>query len=101
MARDIGEAANFATYFTGSPAANSTPHLYISGLATWPHDTSLSQNWKNQFTRIPVFTYAQGSIDLPLMTVSAGAKITDVAFSSDDTKIVTCSTDSYVRVWDA
>jgi len=34
LAHNIGEAANFATYFTGSPAAESTPHLYISALAT-------------------------------------------------------------------
>jgi len=43
LARDIGEVANFATYFTGSPAAESTPHLYISALATWPQDTALSE----------------------------------------------------------
>jgi hypothetical protein len=79
LARDIGEAANFATYFTGSPAAESTPHLYISALATWLQDTSLSRNWKNQFTRIPVFTHTKGSIDLPLMTVSAGAEMSGLS----------------------
>ena len=39
LACDIGEVANFATYFAGSPAAESTPHLYISALATWSQDT--------------------------------------------------------------
>ena len=42
LAHNICEAANFATYFAGSPAAESTPHLYISALATWSQDTSLS-----------------------------------------------------------
>jgi WD40 repeat protein len=101
LARDIGEAANFATYFTGSPAAESTPHLYISALATWLQDTSLSRNWKNQFTRIPVFTHTKGSIDLPLMTVSAGGNVWAVACSSDGTRIVSGSGDNSVRVWDA
>ena len=101
LAHNIGEAANFATYFIGSPAAESTPHLYISALATWSQDTSLSRSWKNQFTHIPVFTYSQGgSIDLPLMTISAGGKIKDVAFSSDSTQIVSGS-DCSVHVWDA
>ena len=101
LARGIGEAANFATYFTGSPAAESTPHLYISALATWSQDTSFSQNWKNQFTRIPVFTHTKGRIGLPLMTVSAGSGIRAVAFSSDGMRIVSGSSDNSVRVWDA
>ena len=101
LARDVGEAANFATYFTGSPAAESTPHLYISALATWSQGTILSRNWKKQFTRIPVFTHSKGSTDLPLMTVSAGGRIMAVGFSSDGTRIVSGSDDNSVRVWDA
>jgi WD40 repeat protein len=100
LAHDIGEAANFATYFTGSPAAESTPHLYISALATWPLDTSLSQKWKRQFTGIPVFTYSLGSIDLPLITISTGQSNTSVAFSSDSTQIVSGSYNS-MWVWDS
>ena len=72
LVHDIGEAANFATYFTGSPAAELTLHLYISALATWLRETSPSQNWKNWSTCIPVFTHVKGSIDMPLMTISAG-----------------------------
>ena len=101
MAYDIGVAANFATYFTGSPAAESTPHLYISALATWSQDTSLSRNWKNQFTHIPVFTHVQSNIGLPLMKVSTGEAITDVAFSNDGTKIVSGGESYSVQVWDA
>ena len=104
LARDISEAANFATYFTGSPAAESTPHLYISALATWSQDTRLTRSWKNQFTRIPVFMYARGSIDLPLMTVSAGGTLINVAFSSDGMQIVSRSygdDGNSVQVWDA
>ena len=99
LAHNIGEAANFSTYFTSSPAAKSTPHLYISALATWPKDTSLSQNWKNQFTHIPVFMHDQ-SFNLPLMTVSAGC-VMNVTFSSDGMQIMSGLDDGSVRVWDA
>jgi len=57
LARDIQEAANFATYFTGSPAARSTPHLYISSLATWSQHTELCHNWKMlKYTRMNLFS---------------------------------------------
>ena len=98
LAWDIYEAANFATYFTESPAAESTPHLYISALAIWQQDsedTRLFQNWKNQFTGIPAFKYTEGSI----MSLAKGS-ITDVAFSSDGTQIVTGLDDGSVWVWD-
>jgi len=101
LAREVGEAANFATYFTGSPAAESTPHLYISALATWSQDTSLCRNWKKQFSRIPVFAHTKGSVDLPLMTIPAKGQILAVAFSRDGTRIVSGSYDNSVRVWDA
>ena len=100
LARDIGEAANFATYFTGCPAAESTPHLYISALATWSHDTSLSRNWTTQFTRIPVFTDHSGNIYLPLMTLPTGESVRSVALSSNGTRIVSGSNGNSVRVWD-
>ena len=100
LERDIGEAANFATYFTGSPAAESTPHLYISALATWRQNTTLSQNWKSQFTCIPVFTYSQSN-NLPLLTVTSGSSFTSVMFSSDGKQIVSGSYDGSVQVWDA
>src|SRR5258707_8222623 len=81
LARDIGEAANFTTYFTGSLAAESTPHLYISSLATWTQDTQLYRNWKKQFSRIPIFTHSKGRIDMPLMTIMVGEGTNAVALS--------------------
>src|SRR5258708_454125 len=101
LARDIQEAANFATYFTGSPATKSTPQLYISALATWSQHTELCRNWKNQFSRIPVFTHTKGRIDLPLMTIMVGSGTTAVAISEDGMQIVSGSTDRTVQVWDA
>ena len=101
LARDIQEAANFATYFTGSPAAESTPHLNISALATWLQRTELSCNWKSQFSRIPVFTHTRGRIDVPLMTIMVGDRPRAVAISRDGMRIVSGSDDDTVRIWDA
>src|SRR5258708_18857630 len=101
LARDIQEAANFATYFTGSPATKSTPQLYISALATWSQRTELCCNWKNQFSRIPVFTHSKGRIDLPLMTIMVGHGTGVVAISRDGLQIVSGSHGNTVRVWDA
>src|SRR5258707_540179 len=101
LARDIHEAVNFATYFTGSPAAQSTPQLYISALATWSQHTELCRNWKKQFSRIPVFTHTKGRIDLPLMKIMVGCGTRAVAFSRDGMRIVSGSDDNTMRVWDA
>jgi WD40 repeat protein len=100
LAFKITEAANFAIYFTGSPAALSTPHLYISSLATWFADSTLSQQWKNQFPHIPSFTYLK-AWDIPLMVINTGSVLTAVAISSDGTHIVSGSEDRSVQVWDA
>ncbi|KAF8153168.1 hypothetical protein B0H34DRAFT_94878 [Crassisporium funariophilum] len=101
LARNIGEAANFATYFIGSPAAKSTPHLYISMLATWSQDTTLCRKWKQHFSRVPVFTHTAGDIDLPLVTIMAGEQVSAVGFSSHGSQIVSGSNDGTMRVWDA
>ena len=77
--------------------SSSKLHLYISALARLSQDTILSQNWKNQFTHIPVFTHTKASIDLPLM-ISAQGRITAVMFSIKGTQIVSGSHNS-VQVW--
>src|SRR5258707_608941 len=96
---EVAEAGNFATYFCGSPASQSTPHLYISSLATWSRDSNLSRMWKKQFSHIPALQ-TSGDGSLPLLTIWDG-HFSSVAFSSDDTRIVSGSDDNYVQVWDA
>ena len=98
--QEFAEAASFALYFSGSEAALSTPHLYISALATWPRDLGPCQGWKRHFPGIPGFTNASLG-DRPLITFGAESSVTAVAFSSDDSRIVSGSADKSVRVWDA
>ena len=100
LAANIAEAANFATYFTANPPASSTPHLYISALATWSTGSTISQKWREKFPHIPSFTHKKAS-DIPLMVIQTDAAFTSVAFSTDGTHIVSGSKDKSVRVWDA
>ena len=100
LTANITEAANFAIYFTRSPAALSTPHLYISSLATWVTDSTLSQLWKNQFPHIPAFSHLKAR-DVPLMVINTASTVEAVAISSDGTCIVSGSKNNCVQVWDA
>jgi WD40 repeat protein len=78
----------------------STPHLYISALATWSTGSALSQQWKKQFLGLPSFIHRRAS-DVPLTIISAGATIYSTALSPDGTCIISGSGDNSVRVWDA
>ena len=100
LAANIAEAANFSTYFTAYPPASSTPHLYVSALATWSTGTTLSQRWREQFPHIPSFTHRKVS-DVPLIVIQTGSGNMSVASSADGTRIISSSRDKSVRVWDA
>src|SRR5260221_674843 len=100
LAGEVAEASNFATYFGGSPASQSTPHLYISSLATWSRDSHLSRMWKKQFSHLPAFEQIGGEGSLPLLTIQ-DKQFYSVAFSSDGTRIVSASNNWSVQVWDA
>ncbi|KAF8155552.1 mycorrhiza-induced NACHT/WD-repeat protein [Crassisporium funariophilum] len=97
LPNNLAEAANFATYFATNLPALSTPHLYISALATWSTGSAISQQWKETFPDVPTFIHRQA--DVPLMTIPTG---TFAAFSPDGTCIVsgTGRKDYSVRVWD-
>jgi len=88
LSKDLQEAANFAMHFSGCPASDSTPHLYISSLATWQSTSTLSKSWKDEFPGIPTHTNPEGIVDFPLMTNRLGYLINSVAFSIDGTQVV-------------
>ena len=103
LTRGITETSDFVTYFTASPAAESTPHLYISSLMTWSRDSVIFQIWRNQFSRAPAITYANigDTVTVPLINIDTTLKVMAVAFSRDSSSIVSGSYEGLVRVWDA
>lgn len=103
LTRDLLECANFAMYFAGSPAAKSTPHLYISSLATWKKESSLAKGWQRQFLRIPGFNHAFVNRHLPLSTTkltNLKGAVSAIAVSDDNSQIVAGLNNGYVGIWD-
>ncbi|KAF9470943.1 hypothetical protein BDN70DRAFT_888602 [Pholiota conissans] len=99
LGEDLSEAASFALHFSGSGAALSTPHLYISALATWRPNSGFSWGWRNHFTGIPKFVHSFGG--RTLMTIAVQSQVHAIACSSDNKHIVSGLGDETVRVWDA
>ncbi|KDR79298.1 hypothetical protein GALMADRAFT_1363458 [Galerina marginata CBS 339.88] len=99
LVKNLAEAGSFALYFSGSSVCLSTPHLYISTLATWPRKLNPSLGWKSHFPRIPKFVNALIGGTL-LSTFNAGSEVNAVAFSGDGSHIVSGSKDKSVQVWD-
>ncbi|KAG6834273.1 hypothetical protein H0H93_010738, partial [Arthromyces matolae] len=100
LANHFAEAARFALYFSGSAASLSTPHLYISALATWPSNQEPCRTWRSHFPRIPAFENVAGN-EMSLMTIQTKSGVTSVAFSSDGSHIISGSDDHSVQVWNA
>ncbi|KAF9471319.1 hypothetical protein BDN70DRAFT_977049 [Pholiota conissans] len=99
LEEEFAEAASFALYFSGSAASLSTPHLYISSLATWRTTSGLSQGWKTRFPGIPRFVQSAGGA--ALMTITTASPVYTIALSSDGKYLVSGLEDGTVRVWDA
>ncbi|PPR04700.1 hypothetical protein CVT26_015025 [Gymnopilus dilepis] len=99
LAKNLAEAASFALYFSGSRASASTPHLYISALATWHGKADVCQAWKSHFPRLPAFVNA--GTGGTLMAINVGSGVNAVAFSPDSGCIVSGSDDGLIQIWDA
>ena len=94
----LTEAANFSVYFTGNSTIQSTPHLYISSLATWGSESKLSRGWKKYFPGI-LSVKRTGNLSgsaLLMMLNGHTDYVESVAFSSDGTRIVSGSRDKLV-----
>jgi WD40 repeat protein len=87
----------------GGIVLHSTPHLYVSALPFLPANSPLSRHFSARFPN--TLNVASGrDINWPaVQTVLRGHtdSITSVSFSPDNSRIVTCSWDETVRLWDA
>ena len=92
----LADAMGFSTFFAGSPASNSTPHLYISALSMWNQDSPIWRNWRGRFGFIPSILLPRSNITIPLLTIPMDGPVHCMALSSDGNQIVS----GYYKVWD-
>ncbi|KAF8130023.1 hypothetical protein K438DRAFT_2135743, partial [Mycena galopus ATCC 62051] len=93
--------------FINGKASLSTPHLYISSLATELGMSSRGGSctliaWQKCFPAVPVFECRGFTAQGALVNMQGdGKSVFSVAFAPDGTHIVSGSEDNTVRIWDA
>ncbi|CAE6483314.1 unnamed protein product [Rhizoctonia solani] len=99
----VEDSYNFVTAFAGSPASQSTPHIYISVLPFCPRSSSV---YKNYWKRTQGLLELKGSLmerreAASLATWNIGSRIYSVAYSPDGTRVAVGCDDHSVRILNA
>ncbi|KIK53596.1 hypothetical protein GYMLUDRAFT_178718 [Collybiopsis luxurians FD-317 M1] len=88
--------------FTQTTASLSTPHLYLSTLATEFATTPSATQWKNNFRNVPnVLCTGVSNHGGEILQMQYEGLVRTVAFSPDGLKLVSGSYDYSVHIWDA
>ncbi|KIK53567.1 hypothetical protein GYMLUDRAFT_1025348 [Collybiopsis luxurians FD-317 M1] len=94
--------ARLAKSFTQTTASLSTPHLYLSSLATEFTTTPSATQWKNNFRNVPkVLCTGVSNHGGEILQIQHGGRVNTVAFSPNGLKLVSGSDDRTVCIWDA
>ncbi|KAH7326799.1 hypothetical protein B0J17DRAFT_620448 [Rhizoctonia solani] len=100
LARD---AWRFVSTFAGNPVSASTPHIYVSMLASWPRNSPLGGCYTPRTRGLIQVEGSRMSRRQPLLlsvfTLNIGA--TCLALSPDGAYIVSGAWDNTLRIWDA
>ncbi|CAE6517378.1 unnamed protein product [Rhizoctonia solani] len=97
------DARRFVAMFATSPVARSTPHIYVSMLASWPNDHPVAQCYAPQATdlvRIEGIQTIERQLDL-LSMISAGSSVECISFSPDGAFFAVGTNANTILVWDA
>ena len=88
--------------FTGTPARLSTPHLYMSSLATELATGKVPNKWRDYFPHLPqVVCEGVSNQGGARMKINTGSVVNSVAFSFDGLSIISGLADNTVCIWDA
>ncbi|CUA73490.1 putative WD repeat-containing protein alr3466 [Nostoc sp, PCC 7120] [Rhizoctonia solani] len=95
------DARRFTTMFATSPVSQSTPHLYVSMLASWPQDSAISYSQQTtEVVRFKGIETAERQLGL-LSLIPAGSDVRCVSYSSDGRFIAAGTWDNLILIWDA
>ncbi|KAG8728136.1 hypothetical protein FRC10_005266, partial [Ceratobasidium sp. 414] len=97
------DAHEFVDAFLSSPASQSTPHIYLSALASWEKGRPVSEHYSN-IIRVQTLIRPMGqAVPTPrralLPIYSLGSSVRCVAFSPDGAHVAAGSDDAAIRVW--
>ncbi|KIK53578.1 hypothetical protein GYMLUDRAFT_178732, partial [Collybiopsis luxurians FD-317 M1] len=88
--------------FTQTTASLSTPHLYLSSLATEFATTPSATQWKNNFRNVSkVLCTGVSNHGGEILQIQCKGTVWAVAFSPNGLKLVSGSADRTVCIWDA
>jgi WD40 repeat protein len=92
-----------AKSFLRTAASSSTPHLYITSLATeFATNPGIPSQWKSLFPGVPrICCTGVSNHGGVLSHINVESEVVSVVFSPDGTRVVSGSYDGSVRIWDA
>ncbi|CAE6518174.1 unnamed protein product [Rhizoctonia solani] len=99
----VHDAWRFVMMFATNPVSRSTPHIYVSMLASWPSSNPVATRYierTNGLVRLEGEGMERRQVTL-LGSFPIGSMVYSVGFSPDGKHIVSGSRDHAVRVWDA
>ncbi|KAF8669418.1 WD40 repeat-like protein [Rhizoctonia solani] len=100
LARD---ARRFVTLFATSPVSKSTPHIYVSMLASWPPAQPIAHCYTHRSAGLVLVKGLEATErQLSLLTMTpAGSQVRCVACSPNGAYITAGTADKRVLIWDA
>ncbi|KAG8699018.1 hypothetical protein FRC09_006884 [Ceratobasidium sp. 395] len=111
--RLVRDAWQFLKQFSGSPASQSTPHIYVSMLALWPNDQPVSRHYSPRMRGLVQVEESEAWLpysheDECLVSSSDDRPesghsdfVYSVTYSPNGAYIASGSHDSTVRIWNA